>query len=186
MQNFSENESSADNQQGRLAKQKIELMNFGWYIAGFVEGEGSFNISLRKNKSYKLGWQPILSFNVSQKEKTVLQLMKQTFNCGIIKQRRDGLYSYDVTNPQKIQQNIIPFFNHFIFYSMNKKKNFKLFRQATNLMINKMHTNKLGLKKLLLIREQINQGKGRTRKYSINDVLQEPSETTRQTTNFHL
>ena len=28
--------------------------NIGWYFAGFVDGEGSFNISLRKNLTTKL------------------------------------------------------------------------------------------------------------------------------------
>lgn len=183
MINNSNNDTSADNQQGRLSKQIIEQipLSKGWYIAGFVDGEGSFNISLMKNKGYKTGWQPVLSFNVSQKEITVLQLMKRAFNCGIIKQRRDGLYSYDVTNPQDLEQNIIPFFRHFTFYSVNKNKNFELFNQAVGLMVKKLHTTNLGLKQILLIREQINLGKGRTRKYSIDDVFKEPSETICQT-----
>ena len=43
------------------------------------------------------------------------------------------------------------------------------------------HKNSAGLKKILLLREKINEGKGRTRKYGIDDVfpLQESSETTR-------
>ncbi len=45
-------------------------------------------------------------------------------------------------------------------------------------MYNKRHLEKDGLKGLLEIREYINKGRGRTRKYSINDVL-ESSETTR-------
>ena len=40
----------------------------GYFLAGFVEGEGSFNVSLRRKADYKVNWQVVLSFNVSQKD----------------------------------------------------------------------------------------------------------------------
>ncbi len=51
-------------------------------------------------------------------------------------------------------------------------------------MRNKEHLKLKGFKKLLNIREQINQGKGHTRKYTKDYVLQllESSETIRQET----
>lgn len=170
-----------DNQQERLEQKKNRnLDNINWYISGFVDGEGSFNVSLRKKSDYLLGWQPVLSFNVSQKEKTLLVLMKKYFKCGIIKQRKDGLYSYDVTNPKDINQAIIPFFKKYYFLSNNKKKNFLLFSKIAKLMFEKKHLNMVGFRKLLLLREKLNEGKGRTRKYSMTDVLESP-ETIRQT-----
>lgn len=153
--------------------------NLGWYFAGFVDGEGSFNISLRKKADYRQQWQPVLSFNVSQRDKTILVLMKKHFKCGIIKQRRDGLYSFDVTNPKAIQEIIVPFFNQYNFLSSSKSKNFLIFKKAVELMYNKQHLKEEGFLKLLKLREILNKGKGRTRKYSINDVM-ESSETTRQ------
>ncbi len=43
------------------------------------------------------------------------------------------------------------------------------------------HTNLTGLRKILELREKINEGKGRTRKYGITDVFvsEESSETIR-------
>jgi hypothetical protein len=151
----------------------------GWYIAGFVDGEGSFNVSLRKKSDYRVGWQPILSFNVSQRERTVLALMKRHLVCGIIKQRKDGLYSYDVTNPHAIETIIIPFFEKYLFLSATKKRNFSLFKKIVRLMATKRHLTPEGFYELLRLREKINQGKGRTRKYSMQFVL-ESSETIRQ------
>ena len=104
----------------------------GWYISGFVDGEGSFNVSLRKKSDYRVGWQPVLSFNVSQREKTILAIIKRHFGCGIIKRRKDGLYSYDVTNPKAIQGKIIPFFEKYYFLSANKKKTFLYLRELLN------------------------------------------------------
>ena len=58
--------SSADNQQERLKT--------GHFLAGFVEGEGSFNISIRRKADYKVSWQVVLSFNVSQRDPSLLYL----------------------------------------------------------------------------------------------------------------
>ncbi|KKU98534.1 MAG: LAGLIDADG homing endonuclease [Candidatus Jorgensenbacteria bacterium GW2011_GWC1_48_8] len=154
-------------------------VHVAWYVSGFVDGEGSFNISLRKKSDYKTGWQPVLSFNVSQRERTILALMKQHFGVGIIKQRKDGLYSYDVANPNALNEVIIPFFTRYGFLSQTKKKNFSLFKKAVGLMANKKHLTKDGLDELLEIREKINIGAGRTRKYTKKDVLLESSETIR-------
>jgi hypothetical protein len=159
---------------------KIQIpQKIGWYISGFVDGEGSFNVSLRKKPDYKVGWQPVLSFNVSQRERTILALMKRYFECGILKVRKDGLYSYDVTNPMAIQERIIPFFETFRFLSATKKQNFSLFKKIVKLMSEKKHLTDQGFVDLLIIREKLNEGKGRTRKYSIKNVL-ESSETIRQ------
>ncbi len=169
-----------DNQQERPKQFRVSVPEkIGWYFAGFVDGEGSFNISLRYKQDYKQKWQPVLSFNVSQRDITILILMKRHFKCGIIKRRKDGLYSYDVTNPTALQERIIPFFNKYNFFSNNKKYNFSLFKRAVKIMYDKRHLTDEGLKELLEIREKINKGKGRTRKYTISDVLESP-ETTRQ------
>jgi hypothetical protein len=151
----------------------------GWYISGFVDGEGSFNVSLRKKSDYRVGWQPVLSFNVSQRERTILAIMKRHFGCGIIKRRKDGLHSYDVTNPKAIQEKIIPFFEKYRFLSANKKKNFSLFKRIVKIMAEKKHLGPKGFKELLEVREELNKGKGRTRKYTLENVL-ESSETIRQ------
>lgn len=161
-----------------MSKVKIPE-RIGWYISGFVDGEGSFNVSLRKKSDYRVGWQPVLSFNVSQREKTILALMKRHFGCGIIKRRKDGLYSYDVTNPRAIQEKIIPFFEKYSFFSANKKKNFSLFKRIVKLMAAKRHLEPKGFRELLELRKKLNKGKGRKRKYTLENVL-ESSETIRQ------
>lgn len=144
----------------------------GYFLAGFVEGEGSFNVSLRRKADYKVSWQAVMSFNVSQKDRSILDLLQKTFRCGIIKVRkRDGLHSYDVTKPEDIIQKIIPYFQKYGLLSESKKRNFAIFCQIANLMNRGEHKNVDGLRKILELREKINEGKGRTRKYCINDVF---------------
>lgn len=146
--------------------------NLGCFLSGFVEGEGSFNVSLRKKADYKLGWQVVMSFNVSQKDPSILRILKETLNCGIIKVRKfDDLHSYDVTKPEDIIQKVIPYFQKYNFLSESKIKNFAIFCKVAELMGRGEHRNLRGLRKILKLRETINEGKGRTRKYGINDVF---------------
>ena len=169
----SEKASSADNQQERFHF-------IGGYLAGFVDGEGSFNVSLRRNNDYRLGWQVVLSFNVSQKDLTVLEILKDTLNCGIIKTRKcDGLYSYDVTKPSDITTKVIPFFDRFGFLSKSKNINYRIFKDISSLAVKRPLCFD-DLREILILREKLNVGKGRTRKYSIYDVIGKSSETIRQ------
>ncbi len=178
---LSDKASSADNQQERfkelrLDKSELDIksldLSIGSYISGFVDGDGSFNVSLRKNSDYRLKWQPVLSFNVSQKYPQVLLLIQRTLGCGIIKCRKcDGLYSYDVTNPGDVIDKVIPFFEKFRFITPNKNHNFDLFREIALIMSNKKHLEKPGLLKILQIREELNKGLGRKRKYTLVSVF---------------
>lgn len=157
--------------------------DLGYFLAGFVEGEGSFNVSLRRKADYKVSWQVVMSFNVSQKDPTILQILKDELKCGIIKVRkRDGLHSYDATNPKDLIKYIIPYFQKYPVLSESKKRNFAIFCEIAGLMDKGKHKTLAGLKEILLLREKINEGKGRTRKYGIHDIFpfQESSETTRQ------
>lgn len=151
--------------------------HIGWYLSGFSDGEGSFNISFRRKSDYKTSWQPVLSFNVSQRDITVLNLLKQYLQCGIIKQRKDGLHSFDVTVPKMLESNIVPFFHKYPLFSQDKKKNFLIFEKAVELMAQKRHLIHSGLAELIELRETINEGRGRKRKYTKDNMFLESSET---------
>ena len=108
--------------------------------------------------------------------------MKDQLQCGIIKVRTfDKLHSFDVTSPQDIILKVIPYFQKYPVLSDSKRKNFTIFCEIAKLMEKGEHRSIKGLRKILELRETINEGKGRTRKYGIADVfpLQESSETTR-------
>ena len=155
-----------------ISRKDLTRDNLGYFLTGFVEGEGSFNVSLRKKSDYKVSWQVVMSFNVSQKDRTILDLLQQTLKCGIIKVRkRDNLHSYDVTKPKDIIQKVIPYFQKYGVFSDSKKRNFTIFCKIAALMNRGEHKHKKGLRKILELREKINEGKGRTRKYGINDVF---------------
>ncbi len=155
-----------------ISRKGLSSENLGFFLAGFVEGEGSFNVSLRRKADYKVNWQVVMSFNVSQKDPTLLYLLQRELGCGIIKIRKvDNLYSFDATNPEDIIQKVVPYFQKYPVRSDSKKKNFSLFCEIAKLMENGQHRNLTGLRKILELREKINEGKGRTRKYGITDIF---------------
>lgn len=156
----------------KISRKDLDRKALGFFLAGFVEGEGSFNISLRKKPDYKLGWQVVMSFNVSQKDPTILYMLQKELRCGIIKVRKiDNLYSFDTTNPKDIIQKVIPYFLKYPVLSESKQRNFSLFCTVAKLMEIEEHRNLEGLRKIVELRELINEGKGRKRKYSIMDVF---------------
>src|SRR6185437_10299993 len=111
------------------------------------------------------------SFNISQRDITNLEILKEVLDCGIIKKRMDGVHSLDITTPAHIILRVIPFFKRFPFLSKKATKNFAIFCKIANLVHKGDHRNKKGLTEILQLREILNEGKGRKRKYSANDVI---------------
>lgn len=154
----------------------------GNYIAGFTDGEGSFNVSVMKRKDYAGKWKIRASFNISQKDRVILESIKKIMDCGTLRTRSDGVVYYEVTDLSSLKERIIPFFNRFGFLSENKKKNFLIFSKIVISMTNKEHLNENGFQKIIGLREILNEGKGRKRKYNIKELITEKSsETIRKT-----
>lgn len=143
----------------------------GNYFAGFVDGEGSFNVSLRKREDHTMQWQVVLTFNVSQRERTILALMKRHLGCGRLQTRADGISYYVVSNPTSIIERVIPFFKRFNFLSQTKKRNFSIFQTIAEMVYRKEHLNSEGLQKIIRLREKLNIGHGRKRKYNVHDYI---------------
>jgi len=154
---------------------KIPL-EWGNYLAGFTDGEGSFNVSLRKREDHLMQWQVVLTFNVSQKESYILSQLKKHLGCGRIQQRKDGLHMYVCSNPLSIQEKVIPFFRKFNFRSQTKKKNFSVFSQIAEKVFNKEHLTPQGLQEIVELREMLNEGAGRKRKYELCDFEKSQQE----------
>lgn len=157
----------------------------GYYIAGFTDGEGSFNVSVKKRSDYQNGWKLSASFNISQKDRVILAQIKKVLECGTLRERKDGIVYYEVTNINSLHNRIVPFFSKFNFLSSQKKKNFRVFKQIVERMHNKEHLKEDGFKEILELRSELNEGAGRQRKYTLdmftNDA-EESSETNTQNT----
>ena len=144
----------------------------GYYLAGFADGEGSFNVSFRKRKDYAMPWKVSLCFNVSQRDKVILALFKRHLKCGTLRGRKDGVWYFEVNNLNAIEDNVIPFFNRFGFLSAKKKRDFSKFKQLAKIIKEGNHLNKTGIQSILDIRKEMNDGGVGKRKYSDKEILE--------------
>jgi hypothetical protein len=130
----------------------------GWYLAGFTDGEGSFNVSFRPRADYGSPWKVSLCFNISQRDPVILSLFKKHLECGTMRQRRDGVWYYEVNNLEAIIANVIPFFRRFHFLSAKKKRDFAKFIELAELLKAKQHLGRTGIERVLEIRRDMNDG----------------------------
>jgi LAGLIDADG endonuclease len=181
----------ADNQQERLSLNVLNVSQvspkIGHYLAGFTDGEGSFNVSFRKRGDYAMPWKVSLCFNVSQRDEVILALFKRHLKCGTMRTRPDGVWYFEVNNFTAIVENVIPFFDCFGFLSAKKQRDFAKFKQIAKLIQDGEHTTKGGIEKILAIRRDMNDGGAMRRKYSDSSITElfesrESPETARRAT----
>jgi hypothetical protein len=112
----SDKPSSADNQQERPTPTSWldEIPDdLGHYVAGFVDGEGSFNVPIRRERDRTMPLRVGLSFNVSQIGRELPELLQGVFGCGTVRERRDGVVYFEVTRPRDLLERVFPFFERF-------------------------------------------------------------------------
>ncbi len=145
--------------------------HIGWYLAGFADGEGSFMVVFRPRKDYKLPWKISACFNVSNRDRVILSLFKRYLKCGTLRQRKDGIYYYEINNLNAIKENLIPFFEKFKFLSSRKKRDFSIFKKIVKLMLENRHLSKQGIIQIMNLRNKLNEDRTK-RKYSDKEILQ--------------
>ena len=176
-----DNAMGAGNQQGR----PDEILCH--YVAGFVDGEGSFHIAVQRNPSTRWKWQVIPEFHVSQNDgnQHVLELIRTVLGCGYLKPNhrhsRDRTYVLVVRERASLATKVVPFFKRYEL-GTTKRADFERFAQIVEMMEDGRHLNQEGLREILRIAFQMNQG-GIRRRMSLDDILAslEPSETVRRT-----
>jgi len=141
-----------------------------YYIVGFADGEGSFNTSFRVRSDYLLGWKITPVFNISQKERTILALIKHYLKCGTIRFRNDGVWAYQVENRAALQSIIIPFFKKFRFLSEKKKKDFQRFQNILEILDHHPSTTYNDLERIVVLLDEIESKSAR--KYTNQEILQ--------------
>ncbi len=168
----SDNPRSAGNQQERF-ESMLDVaaipQAIGYYLAGFADGEGSFNVSFRPRTDYVFPWKVSLCFNVSQRERAILEVLQAHLGCGTMRQRADGVWYFEVNTLVDIIQNVIPFFERFGFLSTKKQRDFAKFVELAGLLRSGQHLTQQGVVEVLRIRLDMNDG-GK-RRYLDEDIL---------------
>ena len=149
---------------------QINIEQFGAYISGYVDGEGSFSVSFYKRARLRVGWEVRPSFSVCQKhEKSeVLGLMLQYFNCGSIRNCiTDDVDHYEVRKLDYLLQIIIPHFERFPLLSA-RQENLQPFKDICLLMKDKQHLEVDGLKLIVQLISRMDVST--RRRYSLDKI----------------
>ena len=161
----SDNPSGADNQQERPSSSDwLDRVpdDLGNWVVGFVEGEGSFNVPIRREHDRGLPWRVSLSFNVSQIGAEVPSLLRSVFGAGTVRGRGDGVFYFEVTKPKELEERVFPFFDRFPLRGP-KRNDLAIFRQVAELIQSGRHRTTAGVQEALVLRGPMNRGGKRRR-----------------------
>ena len=154
----------ADNQQERLDAE---------WLAGFVDGEGCFHVSINKIKCMKLGWQVLPEFRIvqHQRDEQILHRIRSVLECGNVVINHGDRKELRVRGLKDLNK-VVKFFQKHKLQTM-KRRSFDLFAEIIALMNRKQHLTKQGLEKIAKLASQMNR--------QIKRQYLESSETIRQT-----
>jgi hypothetical protein len=175
----SDNPSGGDNQQGRP---RCSLTPD--YLAGFIDGEGCFSVSVHPypNLRQPTRWLIAPCFQAYQHRDNVeiLEAIQRFFGCGQIaaKGPNSSVMTYSAYRRVHLVSVIIPFFERYPLVS-RKRIDFAKFSEVVRLMQRKAHRTDEGFRRIVELAFSMNQH-GKQRRYRIEEVLAEPSETARR------
>jgi len=103
------------------------------YIAGFVDGEGCFSLTMRKDKGRYLYWKALFAIELREDDSQILKIIQEFFNCGSILFNSRGVVRYQITDSAVLLNTIVPFFSK---YSLIGKKgsDFILWKEAIEII----------------------------------------------------
>jgi len=130
------------------------------WLAGFIEAEGSFVVSIQKSYNNKNGFLTSLRFILSQHSRD-LQLMNSImkyFNCGLVysTSTRGESVEFRMNKFLDVWNTLIPFLKKYPLQG-SKLRDFSDFAKAAALMYSKDHLTIAGLDKIVNIKKGMNQ-----------------------------
>ena len=167
-----------------MPRKRKELMH---HLIGFADGEGCFNVSLKRQKTARFGWvlDPVFHVTQHRDNQIILEMFKRILMCGRIieKHGQKDTFQFMVDNRRQLIEKIIPFFDR--YHLIVKRRDFELFKEIVIGLEAKKHSDLNEFKKLLKKAFEMNQY-GKQRRYKQNDVLNDldllgSSEAIRQT-----
>jgi hypothetical protein len=156
------------------------------FLTGFVDGEGSFLITIRSNKKLKVGWNVELRFQIGlhKKDKDLLYPTRGCLGVGKVYKDRAHL-KFSILSIKDLQVVI----EHFDKYPLitrsracagspsaeggrgQKLADYILFKQAYNIILNKEHLTFKGLNQLVSIKGCQNMGLSPILQFAFSDSI---------------
>ena len=132
------------------------------YVGGFIDGEGSFSISIGKHKTLKRGFEvrPEFEIELRADDREILERICITIGCGKIydcSYERYGWYphvKYKVTSVKIMKSVLFPFLDQYPLQA-KKAKSYELFREIVLMVCDKKHLSDEGFSKIVDLRDQL-------------------------------
>ena len=143
-----------------------------YYITGFVDGEGCFSISIKKQDNTRFGWviDPVFHITQSKERSIILKIIKRALKCGRIIPKpgqEDKVLQYTVDSRRSLTEVIIPFFEK--NKPIAKWCEFEFFKEIVGSLEKGEHKTVEGITKLVRKVYEISED----RKHSLEEVLSE-------------
>lgn len=145
-----------------------------YYIVGFVDGEGCFSVSIKRQDDTKFGWvvDPVFHVTQSKERGLILEMLKRVFKCGriITKPGQETVLQYVVDSRRHLAEVIIPFFTK--YKPIVKQREFELFKEVVQRLEKGEHRDIEGFKKLVKKAYEMSED----RKHLLEEVLSQIQE----------
>lgn len=139
----------------RLDHNKIHHIS-PWFITGFTDAEGCFNVGLQKNPNGKFYVRPLFRIKVHSRDSLLLMRIKNYFGGigNIYTNSKDS--NYTVRSLDEILKILLHFDNYPLI--TKKKSDYILFKQIIQKIVEGEHLSAKGLQEIVNIRSSINLG----------------------------
>lgn len=132
------------------------------YVCGFIDGEGSFSISIGKHKTLKRGFEvrPEFEIELRKDDQEILERICVTIGIGRIYDCQYDRYGwfphskYKITSIWDLKEYLFPFLDKHPLQA-KKAKSYVLFREIVLMLCEKKHLSDEGFNKIVKLRDEL-------------------------------
>jgi len=162
---------TAANQQERLSITEQQR----WFLAGFIEGEGSVCVSFKEHPTAKFGFYVDPEFFLYQlySYPQLLELAQRMFGTGTIfpKHGNERVLVYAITSRRSIAEKVVPYLRRYMIYAPRKPM-YDRFCKIVEAMERKEHHTPQGMVQIAREAYALNPAaKGKVRKRTLQEVI---------------
>lgn len=160
------------NQQERLSKAEAAR----WFLAGLIEGEGSFTVSIKEHPTARFSIYVDPEFYLYQHKhgRELLVMARRIFGTGRIypKPGNPDVLVFAITSRRSLREKVLPFIEKYMVFSARREQ-LRLFSEIVLALEGKEHHSPQGLACIVEKAYALNPaGKGKERKRPLPEVLE--------------
>ncbi len=158
-------------QQERLSATEAQR----WFLAGFIEGEGSVTVSIKEDPTAQFGYYVDPEFLLYQHREypQMLELARRIFGTGRIRPKPgdDRVWEFAITSRRSLAEKVVPFLRKYMVYSP-RREIYERFCAIVEAMERKEHRTPDGLARIVEQAYALNPAaKGTARKRAVSAVV---------------